>query len=468
MLVNYLSAQFPGPSAPRDFVAACLASSETPHGDGTSEPPTSTRQFSIISRPVLDHPECPDRQGYVRGQYESLEFIREIPAETNPLINRRGGVSTVEELKRAHSVPDLPRERDSERMGRKRGKTITSPDRGPSGAAEYTPRASFDSAYSNLPSEDPEKNPVEWIMITRSDPGGSVPRWMVERGTPGSIVKDAEKFLDWVAENDELAIDYSDEDADTGVGAVEPESIAIGGVGPERSIDDGLLASAGVRPTTPPPVYTPIATTALATPTSSPPRRASPTSGYDGSNASSPATFTTALDTDMYRGTVSPPASPASSIYRSSAQEEIGLSQLLREKSRLAARLSKEIEREEKKRTKQQEQEKKMLEKNIKDIEKREEKYRKDIEKGKRKEEKRERKDGLKEVKEIKDVEKREEKYRRDMEKVKRKEDRRERKDSLKEVRELKGVVEGLTRENMDLRTRVEKLEGKGAGGEKN
>ena len=39
-------------------------------------------------------------------------------------------------------------------------------------------------------------------MITRSDPGGSVPRFMVERGTPGSIVADASKFLDWACKKD--------------------------------------------------------------------------------------------------------------------------------------------------------------------------------------------------------------------------------------------------------------------------
>lgn len=431
--VNYLSAQFPGPSAPRDFVAACLTSIANPHDD-VSEPQTSTRQFSIISRPVLDHPECPDRQGYVRGQYESLEFIREIPAETNPPINRReGGVSTAEELKRAHSVPNLPRERDSERMGRKRGKTITSPDRGSPGAAGYTPRASFDSTYSNLHAEDPEKNPVEWIMITRSDPGGSVPRWLVERGTPGSIVKDAEKFLDWVVANDELAVDHSEEDVDAGVSVAGPGGIVSGSVGHGTSITGGLHTSAGARPTTPPPVYTPSATASLATPTSSPPRRASPVSGNDGgSNTSSFATFTTAPSTDAFPGAASPPSSPASSTHPSSIQEERELSRLLREKSRLSARRLKEIEKEEKKRIKQQEQEKKLLEKQIRDTEKREEKHRKD------------------------------------MEKVKRKEERRERKDGLKEVRELKSVVEVLSKENMDLKTRVEKLEGADAEGEKN
>jgi flagellar biosynthesis GTPase FlhF len=45
--------------------------------------------------------------------------------------------------------------------------------------------------------DDPETNPVEWIMVTRSDPGGGIPRFMVERNVPSSIVADAVKFLDW-------------------------------------------------------------------------------------------------------------------------------------------------------------------------------------------------------------------------------------------------------------------------------
>ena len=51
-----------------------------------------------------------------------------------------------------------------------------------------------------------ENNPVEWIMVTRSDPGGSVPRFMVERGTPGSIVTDASKFLDWACKKEHEAL----------------------------------------------------------------------------------------------------------------------------------------------------------------------------------------------------------------------------------------------------------------------
>ena len=66
--------------------------------------------------------------------------------------------------------------------GRQRGKTIS---------------FSQSKGWDEQEADDAESNPVEWIMLTRSDPGGSVPRFMVERGTPSSIVADASKFLDW-------------------------------------------------------------------------------------------------------------------------------------------------------------------------------------------------------------------------------------------------------------------------------
>jgi hypothetical protein len=36
-------------------------------------------------------------------------------------------------------------------------------------------------------------------MVTRSDPGGSVPKFMVEKGTPGGIINDAGKFVKWLS-----------------------------------------------------------------------------------------------------------------------------------------------------------------------------------------------------------------------------------------------------------------------------
>lgn len=114
----------------------------------------------IVSKPCV-HPECPPRQGIIRGRYESVEVIREIPTES--LANRR-----------SLSHADLPSE-DSRRAG------ATRPPSDPSTPPDDPPRA------------------IEWLMVTRSDPGGSVPRFMIDKGTPPGIVGDAGKFLDWAA-----------------------------------------------------------------------------------------------------------------------------------------------------------------------------------------------------------------------------------------------------------------------------
>lgn len=158
--VYHLSAQFPGPTTPRDFVTLLLTSDTalvdepssrpaSPASEGGPPPLTSRpAHFMVISKPC-DHPDCPPRDGFIRGQYESIEFVQEIPPkpEDNPI------------------------------------------------------------------SEGEEQiNPVEWIMITRSDPGGSVPRFMVERGTPSGIVSDASKFLDWACTADHPTIDEDNQE----------------------------------------------------------------------------------------------------------------------------------------------------------------------------------------------------------------------------------------------------------------
>ena len=160
----------------------------------------------VISRPC-QHPDCPPRDGFIRGQYESVEFIREVPIknkktssttdllknvrprEASPPLEKEVVFRNVEQNIRGstESLPNTARISSSAaqeilKESRKRGKTISfSPSR----------------ARTVNEEDDDESNPVEWIMITRSDPGGSVPRFMVERGTPGSIVADASKFLDW-------------------------------------------------------------------------------------------------------------------------------------------------------------------------------------------------------------------------------------------------------------------------------
>ncbi|KAJ2904610.1 hypothetical protein MKZ38_007589 [Zalerion maritima] len=145
--VYRLSAQFPGPTTPRDFVTLLLTSDTQPTGADDEKP--KMRQFMVVSKPC-NHPECPPRPGFIRGQYESVELIREIPLNQPPAPARR----------RARSSTDLRADtggQDAEEIG----------------------------------------TAIEWLMATRSDPGGSVPRFMVEKGTPSGIVTDAIRFLKW-------------------------------------------------------------------------------------------------------------------------------------------------------------------------------------------------------------------------------------------------------------------------------
>lgn len=246
MAVYHLSAQFPGPTAPRDFLTLLMTSDSALVGSGltqplsvmTSENTRSSqfnpvpRHFMVVSRPCI-HPGCPPRDGYIRGQYESIEFIREIP------IKPKKSSSTTELLKVRHprgssslhrkSLSQEQHEEDyagsasddtqsdnlemnASMRGRRRGRTISfAESRGFSakGEAMDANRAESD--------ELDETNPVEWIMVTRSDPGGSVPRFLVERGTPGGIVSDASKFVDWAfkKEHPELKEEVEERKEDT-------------------------------------------------------------------------------------------------------------------------------------------------------------------------------------------------------------------------------------------------------------
>lgn len=210
MQVYRLSAQFPGPTTPRDFVTLLLTSPKAlkPQREGELIP----RHYMIVSKPC-DHPETQPRNGFIRGQYESVEFIREIPRKltastsTTDLshLGHKHGHNLEQDVlihnaaKRASLHPEdgshaQTGSRDVSPSGRKRSHTVDLPE------AAHHHRTSFDEY-------DPDQNPVEWIMVTRSDPGGSVPRFMVERGTPASICADAVKFLDWACVQDESAIE---------------------------------------------------------------------------------------------------------------------------------------------------------------------------------------------------------------------------------------------------------------------
>ena len=84
--VYQLSAQFPGPTTPRDFVTMLVTSSAAMKEDPDDEDDQTIggpRHYMIISKPCV-HPAAPPRDGYIRGQYESVEFIREIPIAKQP------------------------------------------------------------------------------------------------------------------------------------------------------------------------------------------------------------------------------------------------------------------------------------------------------------------------------------------------------------------------------------------------
>ncbi len=155
-----LTAQFPGPTTPREFVEAVCTTDCARDG---------MRHFMIVSKPCL-HPEAPERSGFIRGQYQSVEIIREVP-NAGPNMVSKSDTNLASPKMTSH--------------GRDRAKTV-----------------SHGQGNSHTDEGD-DTNPVEWIMLTRSDPGGSVPRFMVERGTPGSIVADAARFLDWACGVDE-------------------------------------------------------------------------------------------------------------------------------------------------------------------------------------------------------------------------------------------------------------------------
>ncbi|KAI0902262.1 hypothetical protein F4806DRAFT_31453 [Annulohypoxylon nitens] len=190
MQVYQLSAQFPGPTTPRDFITLLISS------DSAIDVPGTPKHYMLVSKPCI-HPECPPRQGYIRGQYESVEFIREVKIE-KPLRKTRSSIdlpndesaasarSAAESLGRQASIRSARQAesasplRDGE--GRRRGKTI--------GHADIGDIIDNDEDYDTM---------VEWLMVTRSDPGGSVPRFMIERGTPPGIAGDANKFVKWIS-----------------------------------------------------------------------------------------------------------------------------------------------------------------------------------------------------------------------------------------------------------------------------
>lgn len=142
----------------------------------------------VVSRPC-EHPGCPPRPGFVRGTYESVELIREVPVE--------------KPLRRVRSSVDLSRDEvhsavaSGERMSKEAVLRAAKQAVGEEAESEGEGRTvSFRLSDDN---DSDMEMAIEWLMVTRSDPGGSVPRFMVEKGTPGGIINDAGKFIKWLS-----------------------------------------------------------------------------------------------------------------------------------------------------------------------------------------------------------------------------------------------------------------------------
>lgn len=214
--VFQLSAQFSGPTTPREFISLLL-SSEVDDDDDEAASPNRLRQYMVVSRPCANHPKCSPRPGIIRGQYESVELIREVVDEE---LSKKASFSSLNLPPREHH-PTASRQVDS----------------------EFPPAAA--ASERRLP------RAVEWLMVTRSDPGGSVPRFMVEKGTPPGIVGDAGKFLDWaLSTSSDSSSGSASDDAPT---ATESQALPAHGqdADPEQEVHPPRRQSSHHRPQAP-------------------------------------------------------------------------------------------------------------------------------------------------------------------------------------------------------------------------
>ncbi|KAF7901602.1 uncharacterized protein EAF01_006901 [Botrytis porri] len=214
MEVYLLSAQFPGPTTPRDFVTMFISSDQALKEQNNNEVP---RHFMVISRPC-QHPDTPSRDGFIRGYYESVEFIREIPIKKPPPKRSASSSDLTKGHTRDRSASNLGKQAVLRNALQKHDSSSTEEERD-----EFHKQASRSDSNlaqavkeekSSVPNEDDkwEQNPVEWIMVTRSDPGGGIPRFMIDRGTPSAIVSDAGKFLDWACSKTIEDLDSDDDE----------------------------------------------------------------------------------------------------------------------------------------------------------------------------------------------------------------------------------------------------------------
>ncbi|TKA59904.1 hypothetical protein B0A55_11580, partial [Friedmanniomyces simplex] len=341
------------------------------------------------------------------------------------------------------------------------------------------------------PDDDAELNPVEWIMVTRSDPGGGIPRFLVDRGTPDAMLSDIGKFLDWAAsQSDGMqpagAPQTTEQEApksaalsdNQGDSAVQPLADTAPATDSDVQQQGGLMSNVTQAVGTGITAYAPTAVTNqlhdYLHPTHAPtsePTAAQDSYDDDSSDSSSDTSFMSAAE--MRRLSTAPETQGEASSLRSATSSSLEGSEkkknlnshekevqkLMRQREKLDSKLAKKREEEEQKMKKAQDkdrsEEDKQRERHEKEMQKAEDRHRKEI--------------GKLEAKKEKEARKAEEKRRKKDDRLKlgmvsreRDEVRREAEALRKENGALAGRVEELERENKGL---VERLGGLGADG---
>lgn len=180
-------AHFPKPTTPRDFVQVNVSWEDGARAQGGEQGERRCRSWLSVSKPCV-HPDLPARDGYIRGQYESVEFIREVilPEEDK-------GVTSSDPNLVQHEVIAEDK-KDTKKASRPKTDSAT---------REKNEEQNDTVAGGDVDDDEVNPFPVEWTMVTRSDPGGSIPRWVIEKGTPKSIWGDTVKLLDWACRDQE-------------------------------------------------------------------------------------------------------------------------------------------------------------------------------------------------------------------------------------------------------------------------
>jgi hypothetical protein len=455
----------------------------------------------VISRPC-NHAQTPQREGFIRGQYESVEFIREIPlkkgfkksASTTNLpaqngTRKRSASSLGREaiLRNAQKNHTPPSTENGLLSPNKAAAAASETDLSPGGTRARGKTISYDMSRSSdakalnadIPQQDDEcdSNPVEWIMITRSDPGGSVPRFLIDRGTPGGIVSDASKFLNWACAKDLEDLESDDEnvgDEDHKISHNHEKDL-------HNYQTNGHLAGIEEKPTPTDEIPDPVANhqngqnggglygmaVGLAGAASEyltshaptiisdqlPPHLTGQTNGNPArrgsvssiSSASSAASFASALENyegESFNDASSTKTTNSTAQSRAVAQQDKELQKLEEKKRKLDEKLNKVREKEISKKSedtaKEEEAIRKVEEKHEKEVKRQEEKYKREVEKLEKKKEK--------------EQQKAEERKRKAIEKD-------EKTKLLRELEELKAEVGVLRKEKEILRSQVGDLQ---------